>query len=59
MEITNQIIEAMKTIGKPMSAGQISEAIGADRKDVDKAMKKMKTDGSIVSPKNCYWEPAK
>jgi hypothetical protein len=41
-----------------MSAGQIAEAGGIDRKEVDKAMKKLKTDGKIVSPKNCFWQPA-
>lgn len=59
MEVVNQILEAMNKASKPMSAGQIAEATGIDRKEVDKAMKKMKVDGSIVSPKVCYWEPKK
>lgn len=59
MEISVQILDAMKKAGKPMSAGQIADATGIDRKEVDKGMKKLKTDGSIVSPKVCYWEPAK
>jgi hypothetical protein len=28
------------------------------RKEVDKAMKKLKKEEKIVSPKRCYWEPA-
>lgn len=59
MEVINQILEAMNNASKPMSAGQIADATGIDRKEIDKAMKKMKVDGSIVSPKNCYWEPKK
>ena len=59
MEIVNQVLTAMKKAGKAVSAGQIVEITGIDRKDVDKAMKKLKTEGKIVSPKNCYWEPAK
>ena len=59
MEVTAQIIESMKKAGKAVTAGQLAELTGVDRKEIDKAMKKLKTDGKIVSPKNCYWEPAK
>ena len=53
----NKVLETMKKAAKALSAGQIAELAGIDRKEVDKAMKKLKTDGRIVSPKNCYWEP--
>jgi hypothetical protein len=59
MDLNAQIIAAMQKAGKALTAGQIVELTGVDRKEVDKAMKKLKTDGMIVSPKNCYWEPAK
>jgi transcription initiation factor TFIIIB Brf1 subunit/transcription initiation factor TFIIB len=59
METTDKILSAMKKAGKPMSAGQIAEATGIDRKEIDKAMKVLKTDKRISSPKNCFWEPAK
>ena len=59
MEVAAKILSTMKKTGKPMSAGQFAEAMGIDRKEVDKAMKLLKTDGKISSPKNCYWEPAK
>ncbi|MFV0594034.1 MAG: hypothetical protein ACK5M7_21865 [Draconibacterium sp.] len=52
-----KVLAAMKAAGKPMSAGQIAEAAGIDRKDVDKAMKVLKAEEKIVSPKRCYWEP--
>lgn len=42
-----------------MKAGEIAEASGLDKKEVDKAMKTLKTEGKITSPKNCYWEPAR
>lgn len=57
MEIKDKVLETMKTSPKAMSAGQIAEASGLDRKEVDKAMKVLKTEGLIVSPKVCYWEP--
>ncbi|MEE9905840.1 MAG: winged helix-turn-helix domain-containing protein [Chlorobium sp.] len=57
MDIKEAIIEVLKKEGKPMSAGQIADASGIDRKDVDKAMKTLKDEERIVSPKRCYWEP--
>jgi biotin operon repressor len=59
METTEKILGAMKKAGKPVSAGQLAEATGIDRKEIDKAMKVLKADKRITSPKNCYWEPAK
>jgi biotin operon repressor len=53
-----KVLATMKKAGKPLSAGQISEMTGIERKEIDKVMKKLKTEGKIVSPKNCYWQPA-
>jgi len=58
MDNTEVVLKTMKTAGKALSAGQIAEISGLDRKEVDKAMKALKTGGKIVSPKNCYWQPA-
>lgn len=52
-----KVLEAMKAAGKPMKAGEIAEASGLDKKEVDKAMKELKADAKIVSPKRCFWEP--
>ncbi len=59
METTEQILKVMHREGKALSAGQIADLSGIDRKEVDKAMKKLKAENKIVSPKNCYWEPSK
>lgn len=59
MEVTDKILAAMKKAKKPLSAGQLAELTGTDRKEVDKAMKALKTAGKITSPKVCFWEPAK
>jgi len=48
----------MKKAGKPVGAGEIAEATGLDRKEVDKAMATLKKTGEIVSPVRCKWEPA-
>lgn len=36
---------------KPMKAGEIAEAAGLDKKEVDKAMKVLKAEEKIVFPK--------
>jgi DNA-binding transcriptional regulator GbsR (MarR family) len=52
-----KVLEAMKSAGKPLKAGEIAEVAGLDKKEVDKAMKVLKTEGRIESPKVCYWQP--
>jgi DNA-binding IscR family transcriptional regulator len=59
METEKIILEAMSKEGKPVSAGQISEITGIDRKLVDKAMKNLKKEEKIESPKMCFWQPKK
>lgn len=54
-----KVLEIMKQIGKPCSAGEVEKAGGLDRKEVDKAFKKLKEEGKIVSPVRCKWEPTK
>lgn len=55
MSKEDKIIDTLKNSGDPMSAGQLTDATGIDRKEIDEAMKNLKTEGRIVSPKRCYW----
>lgn len=57
METKEQVLAAMKAAGQPVNAGKLVELTGLDRKEVDKAMKQLKTEGVIESPKVCYWQP--
>lgn len=57
MEAKEQVLEAMKKAGVPLNAGKIAELTSLERKEVDKAMAKLKAEGAIVSPKVCYWQP--
>lgn len=56
MDVVEKVLIAIKQVGEPVNAGKIAEITGVDRKEVDKAMTKLKNDGLIVSPKRCYWE---
>ena len=59
MEAKEKVLKALNDAAKPMKAGEIAEAAGLDKKEVDKAMKALKAEEAIVSPKRCFWEPAK
>ncbi len=55
METSQLILDILKRSSAPMSAGEIAEKSGIERKEVDKAMKLLKDDGKIISPRRCYW----
>lgn len=52
-----KVLQTLNEVGKPLKAGEIAEASGLDKKEVDKAMKVLKAEEKIVSPKRCFWEP--
>ena len=54
-----KVLDIMKEIGKPVSVGDVVKQSGLDRDSVDKAFKELRSEGSIVSPVRCKWEPAK
>ncbi|WP_457624947.1 winged helix-turn-helix transcriptional regulator [Persephonella sp.] len=58
MSIEEKVLEAMKNAGKPLKTGEIAEITGLDKKEVEKAIKKLKKEGKIESPKRCYYAPA-
>ncbi|WP_457641649.1 MarR family transcriptional regulator [Persephonella sp.] len=59
MSIEQQVLEAMKKAGEPLRSGEIAQLTGLDKKDVEKAIKKLKKEGKIESPKRCYYAPVK
>ena len=59
MDAKNIVLEVLKKESEPLNAGKITELSGLDRKEVDKAMKALKDEELIVSPRRCYWEPKK
>lgn len=52
-----KVLQAMRDAGKPISAGDVTKILDADRKEVDKAFAELKKDGSIISPVRCKWVP--
>lgn len=44
---------------KPLKGGEVAEISGLDKKEVDKAIKVLKKQEKIFSPKRCFYEAKK
>jgi DNA-binding MarR family transcriptional regulator len=55
MEPKDAIIKALEKSGKPMKGGEIADATGVDKKEVDKLIKKLVAEGKVDSPVRCYY----
>lgn len=55
MEIKEKVLEVLKNSEEPLKGAQIVEQSGLEKKDVDKAIKELKADGKIISPKRCFY----
>lgn len=53
-----QVLNAMRAAGKPISAGDVAKTLNADRKEVDKAFAELKKEGAIISQIRCKWTVA-
>ena len=51
------VLQAMKDAGKPMRPGEVAKALGIESKEVSKAIKVLRKDGKVYSPKRCYYAP--
>jgi len=55
MESKDAIIKALEQAGKPMKGGEIADASGVDKKEVDKQIKKLVAEGKVNSPVRCFY----
>lgn len=55
MDNKEKVIKAFADSDEPLNAGKVAELSGIERKEVDKIMKELKKDDTIVSPKRCKW----
>lgn len=56
MSSSESVLAVLKSSKEALKSNEISEKSGIDKKEVDKIIKKMMTDGVIISPKRCYYE---
>lgn len=55
MDINELVVKTLKESAEPLKAGEIAEKAGVDKKEVDKAIKELKKEEKVVSPKRCYY----
>ncbi len=53
------IIKTLNEANEPLKGGEIAEKSGIDKKEIDKAIKKMKKEELIYSPKRCFYDVKK
>jgi biotin operon repressor len=58
MTTKEEVLAAFKASAKPLKSVEATEILGAEKADVDKAIKALKAEGKLVSPKACYYAPA-
>jgi len=51
------VLDTLVNAGEPLRPGEIAERSGLEREDVDKAIKVLKKEGKIDSPKRCFYAP--
>jgi biotin operon repressor len=54
-----KVYEALKNSEEPLDAKGIMAATGLERAEVDKAIKALRKDGTVDSPKRCFYEAVK
>ncbi|MFA5816856.1 MAG: MarR family transcriptional regulator [Bacteroidales bacterium] len=59
MDIQELVLQAMNKAGKALKPGELVDLCGLTRPEVDKALKQLKKEERITSPKVCFWEPKK
>ncbi|HBI80595.1 MAG TPA: MarR family transcriptional regulator [Bacteroidales bacterium] len=56
MDANEKVIQTLKSAGKPMKTGEIAEAAGVEKKEVEKAIKKLVAEGKLHSPQRCFYD---
>jgi Mn-dependent DtxR family transcriptional regulator len=55
MSANEAVLKTLQESQEPLKAGDIAEIAGIDKKEVDKAIKALKKEGKIASPKRCFY----
>ncbi len=53
-----KVLAAMKKAGKPVRPGDIAKMLGIENKEVSNAIKALKKEGKVTSPKRCFYAAA-
>ena len=56
-DVKAKVLQVMVEAGKPLRPGEIAKLAGLDKNEVSKAIKELKQEGKIHSPKRCFYAP--
>ncbi len=56
METSEVVISTLTASGKPLRAGEIAEIANVNKKEVEKAIKKLTAEGILYSPVRCFYD---
>ena len=59
MENVDLVFKTLMESDKPLKGGELAKISGLDKKEVDKAIKLLKKEEKIISPKRCFYEANK
>lgn len=59
MSIDEKVLEVLHASKEPLKSGEIVDQTGLSKADVDKAIKALKNEGKITSPKRCFYSVSK
>ena len=59
MDNVELVFKTFAEAEKPLKSGEVAELAGLDKKEVDKAIKILKKEEKIISPKRCFYEAKK
>jgi DNA-binding IscR family transcriptional regulator len=57
MDTKALVMKVLKESDKPLKSAEIAEKAGIDKAEVDKAIKNLKKEDKISSPRVCYYSP--
>ena len=56
MDTKEKVLETLKDSDKPLKGGEVAQASGIDKKEVDKAIKALVKEEKVFSPKRCFYD---
>ena len=54
-----KVLEVLTSSAEPLDAKALVERTGLERAEIDKAIKVLKKDGKVESPKRCFYSAVK
>lgn len=56
MDTKDKVLQTMQKAAKALKTGEVAELAGVEKKDAEKAIKQLSTEGKVFSPVRCFWQ---